>query len=161
MENDLQRSDQFLTEDLLRCKDELYIYVVAIIGCCHVLRHDLVREQLILVRPDADVLQELFMWKLKAYVQCLFHCQKANSSLFLTYETLVIVELLRNVIPAGSKRIRPVWKLLRVVGDDKMQELFRYGSSGRSCHNAVIGMPCIASFELSGLRWTGPRHGFF
>jgi len=124
IETNLQRCDEFLTEELFRFKDELYIHEVAIIASCHVLSHDRVREQLILIRPDADILREHFLWKLKAYVQCLFHCQKANSTLFLTCEAVVIIELLHIVIPAGSKHIRPVWKLLRVIGDDRVQELF-------------------------------------
>jgi hypothetical protein len=124
IEPNSQRCDEFLIEELSRFKDELNYHEVAIIASCHVLSHDQVRGQLIRIRPDVEFLREVFLWKLKAYVQCLFHCQKANSTLFLTCETVVIIELLHIVIPAGSKRIRPVWKLLRVVGDDKVQELF-------------------------------------
>ncbi|KAI3320305.1 hypothetical protein HD806DRAFT_507142 [Xylariaceae sp. AK1471] len=124
IETNLQKCDQFLASEIDHFKGELHIHEVAIISSCHAQSHDRVRDQLISIRPDADTLRELFLWKLKAYVQCLFHCQKAKDSLFLAYESAAIIELLHIVIPARSRELRPVWKLLRIVGDGQVQELF-------------------------------------
>jgi hypothetical protein len=124
IDTNLQKRDQFLTDEIDHFKGELRIHEVAIISSCHVQSHDRVRDQLISIRPDADILQELFVWKLKAFVQCLFHCQRARNSLFPTSEVAAIIELLHVVVPAGLKEVRPVWKLLRIVGDGHVQELF-------------------------------------
>ncbi|KAI3339483.1 hypothetical protein F4824DRAFT_487867 [Ustulina deusta] len=122
-QDDWQKIDKFLSDRLDQFKNELYAHEVAIVACCHVMSNERVRGQLISTRP-LDELSQHIQWKLKSWIQCIFQCQRARSSLFTKVERAAIIQLLHAVVPAGSTRFQPIWKLLCAIGDGRVQELF-------------------------------------
>ncbi|KAI0450097.1 hypothetical protein F5B21DRAFT_492322 [Xylaria acuta] len=121
-QGELQEIDQYLGDKIAQLKYDLHAQEVATVACCHAMSYDRVREQLISIRPP-DELPQHIPRKLKAWVQCIFQCQKARSSLFRKAERAAMIQLLHVVVPAGSKSLQPIWKLLRAVGDGSVQEL--------------------------------------
>ncbi|KAI1737447.1 hypothetical protein F4680DRAFT_450991 [Xylaria scruposa] len=122
-QHELKKIDRCLSDEIGQLKNRLHTQEVAIIACCHVMSYDRVREQLISIRPPNELSQHI-QWKVKAWIQCLFHCYKVRSNLFTKVERAAMIQLLHVVVPAGSKSFQPIWKLLRAVGDGRVQELF-------------------------------------
>ncbi|KAK5633618.1 hypothetical protein RRF57_009332 [Xylaria bambusicola] len=123
IEGELQKIDRILGDEISQFKNQLNIHEVAIIACCQVMSYDRVREQLILIRPSNEP-PELTQPKVKAWIQCIFQCERAKDSLFTKVERAAIIQLLHAVLPARSEKFPNVWKLLRAIGDDRVQELF-------------------------------------
>ncbi|KAI8635599.1 hypothetical protein F5Y19DRAFT_16083 [Xylariaceae sp. FL1651] len=162
-----EKCDQFLIGEIDQFKDELYFHEAAIIASCHALSYDKVRNLLVSIQPNAEYLCEHFLWKLKAYIQCLFLCHKGCENLFRTSEIAAIIELLHIVLPARDKQLRPVWKLLRVVGDGKVLELFPitfvkqalvYCDYWTSLNSKLINLQASRSWSEAWVLMKGIRH---
>ncbi|KAI1349093.1 hypothetical protein F5Y01DRAFT_327771 [Xylaria sp. FL0043] len=115
--------DRILGNELNQLKDELNTHEVAVIACCRVMSYDRVREQLKSVRPSSE-LPGLMQLRVKAWVQCMFQCERARDDLFTKVERAAIIQLLHAVLPARPKKFPNIWKLLRAIGDGRVRELF-------------------------------------
>ncbi|KAI0410414.1 hypothetical protein F5X98DRAFT_386103 [Xylaria grammica] len=126
-----QEIDRFLGEKLKQFKYQLYTHEAAIVACCHAMSHDGVREQLVSIRPAGELPQHIQL-KSKAWVQCVFHCQRSKSDLLNKVERTAVVQLLHAVVPARSNSLQPIWKLLRAAVDERAQESLPIEFIGRA-----------------------------